>query len=112
MKTFFCDSVPKLTALWQSLLMAIDRQRLISVARHLLGSRADAEDVVQDTYVRALIALPDPTGAEPGWLHTVLRNVAIDRLRRKQMEIERRETPPEDSNSMDLMMEVRSECED
>jgi RNA polymerase sigma factor (sigma-70 family) len=104
--------VLKLTALWQSLAMAIDRQRLMSVARHLLASPADAEDVVQDTYVRALSALPEPTGAEPAWLYTVLRNVAIDRLRRKQMEIEHREAPPEDSDSMELMMEVRSECED
>jgi RNA polymerase sigma factor (sigma-70 family) len=92
--------------------MAIDRQRLMSVARHLLASRADAEDAVQDTYVRALSALPDPTGAEPAWLYTVLRNVAVDRLRRKQMEIEHREALPEDSNSMELIMEVRSECED
>jgi RNA polymerase sigma factor (sigma-70 family) len=104
--------VPKPTALWQSLSMAIDRQRLMRVARHLLASGADAEDVVQDTYVRALSALPDPTGAEPAWLYTVLRNVVIDRLRRKQMEIERREALPEDSNSMEIMMEVRSECED
>jgi RNA polymerase sigma factor (sigma-70 family) len=92
--------------------MAIDRQRLMRVARQLLASRADAEDVVQDTYVRALIALPNPTGAEPAWLHTVLRNVAIDRVRRKQMEIEHREALPQDSNSMELVLEVRSECED
>jgi RNA polymerase sigma factor (sigma-70 family) len=103
--------IPKLPALWHSLPMATDRQRLMSAARRLLASRADAEDAVQDTYVRALAAFPDWPAPQPAWLYTVLRNIALDRLRRKQLEAEHADTglPPEGSS--EPTMEVRSECE-
>jgi RNA polymerase sigma factor (sigma-70 family) len=64
----------------------MNRQRLVSAAQRLLASRADAEDAVQDTYLRALATSADPLGLQPAWLHTVLRNVAIDRLRRRRLE--------------------------
>jgi len=103
--------IPKLPALWHSLPMATDRQRLMSAARRLLASPADAEDAVQDTYVRALAAFPDWPAPQPAWLYTVLRNIALDRLRRKQLEAEHADTglPPEGSS--EPLIEVRSECE-
>lgn len=59
------------------------RARLVRAAARMLGGRAEAEDVVQDTYLRALEAgdraAPD---AAQAWLTTVMRNIAIDRLRR------------------------------
>jgi RNA polymerase sigma factor (sigma-70 family) len=102
--------IPKIPALWHSLAMATDRQRLMSAARRLLASRADAEDAVQDTYVRALAAFPDWLGPQPAWLYTVLRNVAIDRLRRKQLESEQVDAGLPEGSSESLM-EVRSDCE-
>jgi RNA polymerase sigma factor (sigma-70 family) len=103
--------VPKLPALWHSLPMATDRQRLMSAACRLLASRADAEDAVQDTYVRALAAFPDWLTPQPAWLYTVLRNIALDRLRRKQLESEHADAglPPEGSS--EPLMDVRSDCE-
>src|SRR5713226_6309391 len=91
--------------------MAPDRQRLMSAARRLLTSRADAEEAVQDTYVRALETFPDSLEPQPAWLYTVLRNISIDRLRRKQLESEHAGAglPPEGSS--EPIMEVRSECE-
>jgi RNA polymerase sigma factor (sigma-70 family) len=102
---------PKRPTLWQSSLMTTNRQRLMSTAQRLLASRADAEDAVQDTYIRALASFPDWLGAQPAWLYTVLRNIAIDRLRRKRLESEHADTglPPE--GSLESLMEVRSECE-
>jgi RNA polymerase sigma factor (sigma-70 family) len=102
--------LPKLPALWHSLAMATDRQRLMSAARRLLASRADAEDAVQDTYVRALSG-PDLLAPQLAWLYTVLRNIAIDRLRRQQLESEHADAglPPEGSS--EPLVEVRSECE-
>ena len=102
--------IPKIPALWHSLAMATDRQGLMSAARRLLASRADAEDAVQDTYVRALTAFPDWLGPQPAWLYTVLRNVAIDRLRRKQVESEHVDAGLPEGSSESLM-EVRSDCE-
>jgi RNA polymerase sigma factor (sigma-70 family) len=102
--------VPKLPGLWHSLPMATDRQRLLSVARRLLAS-ADAEDAVQDTYVRASAAFPDRLGLQPAWLYTVLRNIAIDRLRRKQLESEHADAGLPSEGPSEPLMEVRSECE-
>jgi RNA polymerase sigma factor (sigma-70 family) len=91
--------------------MATNRQRLMSAARRLLATHADAEDAVQDTYVRALSAFPDWLGLQPAWLNTVLRNIAIDRLRRNQLESEHADAglPPEGLS--ESLVEVGSECE-
>lgn len=56
---------------------------LYRVALRTLGNAADAEDVVQDTYIRAygsLGTLKD-AGAVMGWLCSVARNVATDKAR-------------------------------
>lgn len=63
------------------------------VARGLVGSREEAEDLVQDTYMRAFRAWDSYT---PGtnlraWLLRILTNLNIDRGRRKQR---RPETQP------------------
>lgn len=61
------------------------RARLVRAAARMLGGQAEAEDVVQDTYLRALEAgdhaAPD---AAQAWLTTVMQHIAIDRLRRAQ----------------------------
>lgn len=60
-----------------------DRRRLVRAATRLLGP-ADAEDAVQDAYVRALEADTLELDATQAWLLTVVRNLAIDRLRRRR----------------------------
>jgi RNA polymerase sigma-70 factor (ECF subfamily) len=53
------------------------------VALRIVGVQADAEEVVQDTFVRAwegLPALRDPAAAQ-GWLCQIARHLAHDRLR-------------------------------
>ncbi|MDP9602525.1 UNVERIFIED_ORG: RNA polymerase sigma-70 factor (ECF subfamily) [Variovorax paradoxus] len=59
------------------------RGRLVRAAARMLGGPADAEDVVQDSYLRALEAGdgPGPDSVQ-AWLTTVMQNLAIDRLRR------------------------------
>ena len=61
------------------------RRSLVRAAARLLGP-AEAEDAVQDALVRALEAGTGTDGlnAAQAWLHTVVRNQAIDRLRRRQ----------------------------
>jgi len=56
------------------------------VARHLSGSREDAEELVQETYARAFRSWRSYT---PGtnlraWLLRILHNYAIDQARRRQ----------------------------
>jgi RNA polymerase sigma factor (sigma-70 family) len=91
--------------------MDIYRQRLMSAARRLLPSRADAEDAVQDTYVRALAASPKVGELRPGWLHTVLRNIAIDQLRRRKLESEHAQDGSLPDQSMESLLEAETECQ-
>ena len=60
-----------------------DRRHLVRAVSRLLGP-ADAEDAVQDAYVRALEANALQLNSTQAWLLTVVRNLAIDRLRRRQ----------------------------
>jgi RNA polymerase sigma-70 factor (ECF subfamily) len=64
-------------------LITADRNHLVRAASRLLGT-ADAEDAVQDAYVRALEADTPTLNSTQAWLLTVVRNLAIDRLRRRQ----------------------------
>lgn len=66
----------------QPALLAADRLHLVRAAARLLGP-ADAEDAVQDAYVRALEADTLALNSAQAWLLTVVRNLAIDRLRRR-----------------------------
>lgn len=59
-----------------------DHHRLVRAAARLLGM-AEAEDAVQDAYVRALETNPGELNSAQAWLLTVVRNLAIDRLRRR-----------------------------
>ena len=64
-------------------LIDTDHRRLVRAAARLLGM-ADAEDTVQDAYVRALEAQPQALKAAQAWMLTVARNLAVERLRRRQ----------------------------
>jgi len=53
-------------------------RRALAVAWELAGTREDAEDIVQDAFHRALVALPRFDVERPfaPWFFTILRNVA------------------------------------
>ena len=55
------------------------RGLLFTVAYEMLGSTADAEDVVQETFLRACES--PPTSHPRAWLHRVALNVLRDRRR-------------------------------
>jgi RNA polymerase sigma-70 factor (ECF subfamily) len=58
------------------------RRTAFDVAYRLLGSVAEAEDVVQDAYARLLRIDPGGIHDARGWLITVASRLSIDRLRR------------------------------
>ncbi len=60
------------------------RGRLVAVACRMLGSRADAEDAVQEAWLRLARRDPAAIGNLPGWLTTVVGRVCIDVLRSRQ----------------------------
>lgn len=62
------------------------RPRLFGLAYRMLGSRADAEDVVQDAWLRWSTARPDALQSAEAWLVTVVTRLSIDRLRAAKTE--------------------------
>jgi RNA polymerase sigma-70 factor (ECF subfamily) len=76
------------------------RHLAFAYACAVLGNREEAEDVVQEAFVRAVQAYQ--RGGRPGnweaWLMRVLRNLCTDTLRRRR----RRPTGPLDTDLLDL----------
>ncbi len=62
------------------------RARLLSLAYRMLGSRAEAEDVVQDAWLKWHLADIADVRTPAGWLTTITTRLAIDRLRHLQLE--------------------------
>jgi RNA polymerase sigma-70 factor (ECF subfamily) len=61
---------------------------MFRVAMSLTRNRADAEDLVQDTMLRAYRAIERFDGRYPrAWLLTILRNAQLNRVRRKRPEL-------------------------
>ncbi|WP_121750912.1 sigma-70 family RNA polymerase sigma factor [Streptomyces sp. E2N166] len=68
---------------------AASRSRLAALAYRLLGSAADAEDAVQDTFLRWQAADHERVEVPEAWLTKVVTNLCIDRLRSAQARHER-----------------------
>lgn len=64
------------------------RGRLFGLAYRMLGSRADAEDIVQEAYVRWHEVDKGRIESPEAWLVTTTTRLAIDRLRRLKTERE------------------------
>ena len=61
---------------------------LYRVARSITRNPTDAEDLVQDTMLRAYRAILRFDGRHPrAWLLTIMRNAQINRVRRKRPEL-------------------------
>ena len=71
-------------------IMQANNRRLYRLARGILRNDAEAEDVVQETYVRAFTHLSDFRGASSlaTWLSRIAMNEALGRLRRVRPDVE------------------------
>ena len=67
-------------------LVARYQARLLAFCRHMLGSREDAEDVLQEVFAasfNAILADDRPINVRP-WLYRIARNRSLNHLRRVQ----------------------------
>jgi RNA polymerase sigma-70 factor (ECF subfamily) len=65
-----------------------NRSRLFGVAYRMLGSRADAEDILQDAYIRWRESDVSEVRNPEAWLVTIVTRLCIDRLRLAKTERE------------------------
>ncbi|MFD0368185.1 sigma-70 family RNA polymerase sigma factor [Streptomyces sp. NPDC059071] len=86
---------------------------LLAYATRLTGDRATAEDVVQETLIRAwrhADALVNGKGSVRGWLLTVARNIVIDRQRARAARpaevAESPATPPVEDDHADTVVDT------
>lgn len=64
------------------------RDRLFGIAYRMLGTRADAEDIVQEAYLRWHKTEPSEIETPEAWLVTIVTRLSIDRLRKASSERE------------------------
>src|SRR5437763_16311630 len=60
------------------------RARLRAVAYRMLGSISDADDAVQESWLRLSRSDPDAIANLPGWLTAVVARVSLDMLRARR----------------------------
>ena len=61
------------------------RSQLHEVARSIVGTRADADDVVQDAWLKAASAWDDAIRSPGAWMTTAVRHLALDHLRHRRV---------------------------
>ena len=83
------------------------QKRIYRLALHLLRSAAEAEDVTQETFVRAYGALARFDGrSEPyTWIYRIAVNLSLNTIRARKTT--RHSAPPDDPHVESLLLEVR-----
>src|ERR1700694_5545400 len=66
---------------WLTERFEAERSRLQALAYRMLGSRVDAEDVVQEAWLRLNRADTSEVANLSGWLTTVISRISLDHLR-------------------------------
>ena len=69
---------------WQTEQFELHRPRLQALAYRMLGSLGDAQDAVQEAWLRLNRSDADAVGNMGGWLTTVVGRVCLDLLRARQ----------------------------
>ena len=76
-----------------------ERPRLIAIATRILGSAADADDVLQEAWLR--FSRRDDIDDLPAWLTTVVTRLCLDHLRKRRPRSDAEGEPPADPAPVD-----------
>ncbi len=99
-----------MTSMDVTTVFAEERPRLVRIATRVLGERGEAEDVVQNAWLRLHNTVTDASTEIdnlPGWLTTVTTRLCLDRLRAKtpiptELETENAEPAPDPAEEVAL----------
>src|SRR5215467_4000769 len=82
---------------WLAEQFEANRAHLRAVAYRMLGSRSEAEDAVQEAWLRLSRSSADDIDNLRGWLTTVVARICLDALRARKLRREHPldEAPPE-----------------
>lgn len=69
-------------------------QKLKLYIYSLCGDFSAAEDLMQETFLKALLALPDDHTNMGAWLYRVARNLCFNRMKKERRECEQEEPEP------------------
>lgn len=78
---------------------ATERPRLTALATRILGSRADADDIVQEAWLR--LSRTDEIDNLPAWLNTVVTRLCLDHLRQRRTRTQGETKPPGEPATFD-----------
>jgi RNA polymerase sigma-70 factor (ECF subfamily) len=93
---------------WLTRRFESSRPRLQAVAYRMLGSLSEAEDAVQEAWIRAAGGGAGDVANLEGWLTTIVARVCLDMLRSRKS---RRETPVESMEAEEAAMTAGPEQE-
>ncbi|HVC70467.1 MAG TPA: sigma-70 family RNA polymerase sigma factor [Acidimicrobiales bacterium] len=81
-----------------------ERSRLTAIATRILGSEADADDVLQETWLR--FSRTDDIDDLPAWLTTVVTRLCLDQLRKRRTRSVAEAEVPDDRAPVDPEADV------
>jgi len=87
--------------------------KIFRLAQHITQNREDAEDVVQEAFVRAYRALAqyDPTRPFGAWMHAITARLCIDFHRRRRVKTVSLTRPEQGSSSEEREWEIADPAE-
>lgn len=71
------------------------RRELINYANGITGDRMQAEDIVQEAYIRLIAGRGEPIEQPVAYAYRVVRNLALDLIRSRAREQARQISPPD-----------------
>ncbi|MEZ5471188.1 MAG: RNA polymerase sigma factor [Marinicella sp.] len=75
-------------SIWYRLQVSKNQHGLYALAYQMLGNELEAEDVVQDTFIKLWQRREEGGKYEKAWLYKVARNQCLDILRRRKHAVE------------------------
>ena len=88
-----------------------NRARLRAVAHRMLGSASDADDAVQEAWLRLSRTEADTVDNLPGWLTTVVARICLDMLRSRRARPEEPIQTPDGSHAAEQIRDPAADPE-